>query len=297
MKKALLFVGLVFCLAACQKMVVPMPVITPPDTVAIQPPLDTLPPATDTIPTTDTVTNGICPPFMQRTIVQRDARHADSALLQLPCGYDATDERYPLLVFLNGMYEGSDYGTLDKLLRLGPPKYMTDSIRFTFMVNGKKQPMIVVCPQSEMGFRKPRSTNQVIDYMVSNYRVDTSRIYLTGLSAGANSIFVYLTDKREYAQRIAAVVPMSTTFIDSTHRSQFRYINEANVHTLMYCGTGDSTYYKANIRYAERINAVTPGLAKFVSYDGEHRGWNPMYNPTHRYYNPNMYEWLLQFSK
>jgi predicted peptidase len=273
-------------------MVVPIPVLTPPNTDTLQPPQDTLPPSTDTVAAIN------CTPFLQRTIVQRDAHHADSAFLQLPCAYyeENNKERYPLLIFLNGMYEGSNYGKLNKLLKLGPPKYMADSLRFKFNAGGKKHHMIVVCPQSEVGFRKPWSTNQVIDYMISKYRVDTTRIYLTGLSAGANSVFTYLTDKREYAARIAAVVPMSTTFLDSTHKSQFRFINEANVHTLIYCGIRDTKYFKSNQRYAEWINAVTPGLAEFVPYEGAHKGWNPMYNPTHRYYNPNMYEWLLQFS-
>jgi dienelactone hydrolase len=157
--------------------------------------------------------------------------------------------------------------------------------------------MIVICPQSERGFRRPHTTNEIIDYMVANYRIDTKRIYLTGLSAGANSVFTYLTHKQQYASRIAGAVPMSSTFVDSAHRANFHFINQANVHMLVYCGVRDSTYLKANKRYVDTINAVTPGLAEFETYNGAHGSWNHLYNPTQRDNRVNMYEWLLQFSK
>jgi predicted peptidase len=288
MKKAFLFLGLVLAMTACQKSIVPPPDLTPP-----------APPS----PPTDTLTGGgidtIRTPFLQRTLVKLDAHHADSALLQLPHAYNvATNtEKYPLLIFFNGVYEGSDYGNLNKLLKLGPPKFMADSLRFVFKVGGKKERLIVLCPQSERGFRTPKTTNQIIDYMIAHYRVDVKRIYLTGLSAGATSLFRYITHKQEFANRIAAVVPMSTTYIDSTHHAQLHFINDANVHTYMFCGNKDKRYLRVNQSYANAINKRTPGLAQLTLYNGAHKSWNPMYSIGHKFYDPNMYEWLLQFSK
>jgi predicted peptidase len=285
MKKVLLFSLAFLCLAACKKQIVPLP--DNPGPVEPPPPVD--PPPNDTVAFT---------PFLQRVKIKFNPTHADSAILQLPARYNAASEsqqRYPLLVFLNGVYEGSNHGTLRKMMRLGPPKYMADSMRFSFDAGGKTHHYIVVCPQSTHGFRLPITTDQIISYMIAKYRVDTTRIYLTGLSAGATSVFKYLTHKPEYAQRIAAAVPMSTTTLDSASRAQLRYINQANVPLLMYCGNQDGAYLKVNKAYAATINAVTPGLAEFRTYNGKHQNWNPMYSPTHQYYKPNMYEWLLQF--
>src|SRR4051812_29815812 len=169
MKKILGYILLVLGILSCQKMVTPVSIP--------EQPVTPLPPVKESTAGT---------PFAQRISLQLDNWHADSAFLQLPSDYYAakSTDKYPLLVFLNGVFEGSKYGNLRKLKRLGPPKYMMDSLRFQFTVNGKTESMIVVCPQSYNGYRPPNSTNQVIDSMIARYRVDVHRIYLTGLSAG-----------------------------------------------------------------------------------------------------------------
>ncbi len=283
MKKVFTCIILVLAIAACRKSIVPL----------------TLPvPRTDSTAVATATSDTSCTPFMQRTSIQLDAWHIDSALLQLPSRYYANaTKKFPILIFLNGVKEGTDYGPLTKLLKWGPPTFMADSLRFSFSVNSEEQSYIVVCPQSANGFRSPLTTNQVIDYMISKYQVDTTRIYLTGLSAGGSSVLRYLSDKPEYAKRIAAAVPMSATFLDSSHLAHLNYINTANVHTLVFCGSQDQKYLSTNKGYVNAINALTPGLAEFKLYKGAHKDWNPMYNPTHKYYNPNMYEWLLNYHK
>lgn len=273
MRKTLHYVILIFGIAACQKGVNPP---DPPNPEPVTPP----PPVAQTPDS-----NSLCTPFAQHIFVQRDRTHGDSALLQLPCTYSAQNntEKYPLLIFLNGSGEASDHGNL--------------SNRFEFQIGGKVQPVIVVCPQSENGFRAPHTTNEVIDYMIATYRVDITRIYLTGLSAGANSVLRYLTHKPQYAARIAAAAPLSSTLLDSTHRAQLHYISDAHVPLDWFCGDDDKKFRKANEAYANTINTLTPGLVQFQLYNGAHGNWNIMYNPTHKYYNPNIYEWLLQHSK
>lgn len=285
MKKVLFCFLIVLGVTACQKQIVPLPIPTPPVTFipAIDEPEDSI----------------ICTPFLQRLLLQLDRTHSDSAFLQLPCAYNGENstEKYPLLIFFNGVFEGSNYGGLKKMKKLGPPKFMVDSLRYSFIVNGKTENFIVVCPQSENGFRGPLSTNQVIDLMIAKYRVDTNRIYLTGLSAGANSVLRYLTHKPEYAARIAAAVPMSTTHLDSTHRSHLNYISNAGVPLYWFCGKDDKKYLKVNQAYVKTLEQLSPGLVQFKLYKGAHKSWNPMYDISHKYYNPNIYEWMLQFSK
>lgn len=241
----------------------------------------------------------ICTPLAQRTAVTLSAFSKDSAWLQLPCDYnDSTSLRnYPLLIFLNGKGEASNQGNLDVMLKLALPKLMRDSVRFEFQAPGGTYNCIVICPQSQTGFRTANSTNAVIDYMVNNYRIDQSRIYLTGLSAGAQSVYDYLTESQQYANRIAAAVPMSSLILDATHKAHLSYISNANVHIESFCGTNDDPLYTYNQQYVNAINTAKPGLALFTGYKGEHCCWNKIYDPSHEKYNPNMYEWLLQFHK
>ena len=234
-------------------------------------------------------------PLMQKTVIELDAYHKDSGWLQLPIHYNSgfDTKKYPLLIFYNGRYEGSKYGSLTLMKNVGVPKFMANS-RFSFNVNGAEQELIVICPQSYNGTVSPIATNQIIDYMIKQYRVDVSRIYLTGVSSGASSIISYLTDNQNYANRIAAVVPMSIITVEAEKIANLKYLSNASVHTKIFCGNAD-TEFKENKSYVDIINRYRPGLAIFTSYVGGHGSWNNIYNPTHKYYSPNIYEWMLQY--
>src|SRR5215212_134127 len=114
MKKNLLGVVLLLSILSCQKQVI-IPDIPEQPVTEVPVPSD----------------SRNCTPSAAHISVQLDRWHADSALLQLPCAYDAQNstEKYPLLVFLNGTGEGSNEGNLMKLKRWGPPRYMLDGAR------------------------------------------------------------------------------------------------------------------------------------------------------------------------
>lgn len=240
-----------------------------------------------------------CGPLLQRTTITYDATHHDSAWIQLPCSYNHSSDtaHYSLLVFFHGTGEAANDGNLSVMLTLGPPKYMADSIRYLFYVNKVFYHTIVLCPQDNDGYRSPSNINAILDYMVSHYRIDVSRIYLTGLSAGGRNVLNYLTENQAYANRIAAAIPMSVIYMDAAHEGHFNYVANANVHTRIYCGSGDVSFYANNQRYIDSINHYSPGLGELVSYAGGHCCWNQPYSPRHDYYDPNMYEWMLQFHR
>lgn len=235
-------------------------------------------------------------PFMQKTIVELDAYHMDSAWLQVPEHYNSgfDTEKYPLLVFFNGRFEGADYGTLNKMLKWGVPKFMADSLRFAFDVAGKKEQLLVLCPQSDNGYPSPFAVNQILDYMIAKYRVDPARIYLSGLSSGAASVLSYLTYSEQFANRIAAAVPMSSIELETEKIANMKLIGAANTPVQIFCGRSDDVYLK-NKSYADEINKYRPGLALFTSYNGSHGGWNERYALSHVFYTPNIYEWMLQY--
>ncbi len=53
----------------------------------------------------------------------------------------------------------------------------------------------------------PADVNSFVNFISANYRVDPSRIYLTGLSYGGYGAWKYAY---EYGDRLAAVAPMAT---------------------------------------------------------------------------------------
>jgi predicted peptidase len=234
-------------------------------------------------------------PFMQKIVVELDAYHKDSAWLQLPVHYNSgfDTEKYPLLVFFNGRYEGAEYGGLKKMVTVGIPKTMADSLRFQFDVEGKNQQFIVLCPQSANGHTSPAAIDLILDYMTAKYRVDVSRIYLTGVSSGAASVLSYLTNKPEYASRIAAAVPMSSLVLEPEKTANLKFIANAGTPVKIFCGKSDGLY-QDNLNYANEINRHRAGLAVFMPYNGGHGSWNSIYDISHENYNPNIYEWMLQ---
>ena len=237
-------------------------------------------------------------PFLQRTSVKLSGSNRDSGWLQLPVHYNSgTDtEKYPLVIYFNGKFESAQFSSLRGMLDIGIPKFLADSLRFTFNAAGKEEELIVLCPQSDNGYPSAASINETIDYMISNYRVDASRIYLVGISSGAASILSYLTAKQEYADRIAAAVPMSSVQLTREEITNLKFIANASLPVMIFCGSSDPLLDN-NKNYVAEINSHKPGLAIFRTYPGGHNNWNKMFDPSNTYYTPNIYQWMLPFSK
>ena len=115
-----------------------------------------------------------------------------------PEGYkEDTLKNWPLIIYLHG---GSDRGTdTNKLYSSGIPDQIW---------RGRKFPFIIVAPQCPPHHRW--STDNWFDnfYMeiTTKYRVDTNRVYLTGVSLGGAGTW-YLAIK--YPDKFAAIAPMS----------------------------------------------------------------------------------------
>lgn len=125
-----------------------------------------------------------------------------------PKGYEELPEKqWPMIIYLHG---GSDRGTnLAKLYSSGIP----DQI-----YRGRELPFIVVAPQCPSFLRW--STDDWFDSfyheVLAKYRVDTDRVYLTGVSLGGEGTW-YLAAK--YPDLFAAIAPISgfssrTAFIE-----------------------------------------------------------------------------------
>ena len=112
-------------------------------------------------------------------------------------------KKYPLILFIHGIGElGTD---LSKMLRAGLPRLINrKKFPADFEVNGEHFSFIVVSPQ----FKKWPTNDDVksvLDYAVKNYRVDTSRIYVTGLSMGGGVTWEF---NSQYGGSVAAIAPI-----------------------------------------------------------------------------------------
>ena len=216
----------------------------------------------------------------------------------LPSDYHQSDKHYPVMIFLHGIGErGNGTSDLHKVKKNGPPKYIEQGHTMTFTVDGKEESFIVVSPQLRADYNSWPAfyIDYVVEHVKKTYRIDTDRIYLTGLSLGGGGCWTYASYKAEYANKIAAIVPICGA--QSYKSNQVDNLVNGNVNVWALHGDADRV---VTVRHSQdwvsNINQRSPGLAQLTIYPGAGHGgaWYYGYNPTHLYHNPNVYEWLLQ---
>jgi predicted peptidase len=139
--------------------------------------------------------------------------------------------------------------------------------------------------------------NAFVTFAMEHYRIDTSRMYMTGLSMGAGRVWEYASTSPEYAKQIAAIVPMSPSTNPTERRAKI--IADANVHVWAFHCDDDNLVPSSNSKnYVQWVNQYNPGLAKITLYPGKtHDSWSRGYNPARREDNMNVYQWMLQYKR
>lgn len=142
--------------------------------------------------------------FEARTFTASDGTRLPYRLF-VPAGYEASGaDRFPLIVFLHGAGErGSDNRSQ---LTVNPAP-----LALVSGASQSKHPAFMVAPQCpanshwlEPGTR--RNVYAVIEQLMSQFRVDAYRVYVTGLSMGGAGTTAYLSDRPDL---FAAGVSMS----------------------------------------------------------------------------------------
>jgi dienelactone hydrolase len=127
----------------------------------------------------------------------------------LPAAY-GTGETWPLLVFFHGKGENGDgsEGDLAKLLKSGPPSYVSKNL-WPLVESAAGDAFVVLSVQnSQDGCHRAEDIDAFIRWASKEYDVDTTRIYLTGLSCGARGVWNYLKSYLD-DDVVAAVVPIA----------------------------------------------------------------------------------------
>lgn len=214
----------------------------------------------------------------------------------LPSRYDSSNKKYPMILFLHGIGElGNGSSDLPKMLRAGLPRLINRK-KFppSFEVGGENLSFIVISPQFK---KRPdnEQVNGVLKYMVSKYRVDTSRIYVTGLSLGGGITWEYAS---QYGNSIAAAVPICGGSWPDPKRAG--RIATANLPVWAFHNADDKVVPVSYTRdYVNIINANHPSVkAKYTIWaTGGHDSWTKAYDPEFREQGKNMYEWMLSYKR
>ena len=194
----------------------------------------------------------------------------------LPEGYETeTDKEWPLVIFLHGAGErGND---LQAVYRHGPLREVRE---------GRAFPFIVIAPQIEAPHYwacYAETLNTMLDDWLNTYRIDKTRVYLTGLSMGGTGTWMWGMMNPE---RFAAIMPICGTGICWCAG------NLQNVPVWVFHGDADTTVpITESYSMVERLNAHGADVTLTVYEGYGHDSW------TDTYRREDVYEWLLSHTK
>lgn len=222
----------------------------------------------------------------------------DGYYVALPSNYNETSEKYPVLIYLSGAGQfGNGSIDLPLLLKDGPAQ-LVDEKRFpgTFQSNGKTFSFIVFTPQLKW-WPSINSIDDCIEFVKSKYRVDPSRIYLSGLSMGG---IVTCDLAAAMPGKLAAIVPMAG--IPADYETSLKCQQMANGKLPIWCfhSEDDPQIAIASAKgFIAKINSYSPAIPPKLTVwkNGGHDAWTRAIEPAYKENGMNIYEWMLQYTR
>ncbi len=250
-----------------------------------------------------------------------------SLLQYTPKVYNPSDfsTLYPTIIYFpgNATAAANPPGTIDPCRMIYdqttslPGKIAENKFRDSVFSGGKWNHFIVLSFQYNTynypsDFPSAASVDSVIDYVLANYRADPARVYLTGMSAGANIVVEYGGSSVARAQRVAAIS------ISSTCSQVGIFPNGANAGAniatgrlatrFISCTTDGSCAHSGTQGWVNAINSSNPNPAsELIALNGSagqlacegfaHNSWNKLYDSSFRFNGTNLLEWNFQFSR
>ncbi len=206
-----------------------------------------------------------------------------SYLLFLPKGYETKGEkRWPLILFLHG---AGERGTnVWKVATHGPPKLVGTRPDFPFILVSPQ------CPERQIW--SSDVLLGLLDEITGKYAVDTSRVYLTGLSMGGYGTWsLGLT----HPQRFAAIVPIcgggQIINVLLSGRDKAQALKTLGVWAF-HGGKDPVVPLEESQRMVDALKkAGVPDVKLTVYPEAGHDSWTETYN------NSELYDWLLKHQR
>jgi hypothetical protein len=205
-------------------------------------------------------------------------------------------KKYPLIIFLHGIGErGNGTTELSKVLDHGIPKLIRDGATMKF--NGET--FLVLSPQlpTWLGMWENYFVDEMLDYAYKNLRVDTNRVYLTGLSLGGGGVWTYANTSSDHAKRFAAIAPVCGTCYYN-YGTLKTTIGSAPIGVWGFTNMDDYVVSPwCTISACDALVNTSSMVKKTVNANGGHDAWTKAYDLGHSIQSPNLYEWMLGFTK
>lgn len=186
-----------------------------------------------------------------------------------------TKGNVPLIVFLHGSGErGNDLN----LVKAHSP--------FTYK-NLIKEPVAILAPQCPAdSWWDTVTVYNLIKEIQKKYKIDASRIYLTGLSMGG---WGALKLAMEHPEMFAAIVSVCapTDQVMTANIQQFKDLNMK----IFHGGMDDIVLPENAFKFYQKLHPVNPTAELVIFPNDNHNSWDSTYS------NPQLYEWMLSKKK
>jgi predicted peptidase len=194
---------------------------------------------------------------------------AGEYLFYLPDGYAESDASWPLLLFLHGAGERGD--DVRRVAIHGPLKHVRE---------GRSFPFIIVAPLVPANERWTTvRLDAVMNEVRERFRIDPSRLYLTGLSMGGYGTWDYAMNRPDL---FAAVAP-----ICGGGQAHFACVLK-DTPVWAFHGARDEVVPVERTREIVRVLEACDGDIRYTEYpDAGHDSW------TATYADADFYRWLL----
>ena len=224
-----------------------------------------------------------------RVLTAKNGQHI-GFLEALPPDYGT--QKHPLIIFLHGLGErGNGKSEITNVTNHGLPKLLKKN---SLRVKGAS--FVVLSPQLSKGYGawEVFYIEEMLRY-AKTLKIDTNRIYLTGISIGGGAVWGYCSISEAHAKQFAALVPISAAcYYDF---KTLKNLARAGTPVWAFVGSADKTVSPTcTLQAVNEVNAVNTGKpAKRTVYLGiGHNAWDRAFDTSHRFNRPNLYEWLLQ---
>lgn len=197
-------------------------------------------------------------------------------LLYLPKDYENSEEPFPLVFFLHGA--GERGSAIEKLTRNGLPKKIAAGEDFPFIMIAPQ------CSEDTSWAFDLRALSFFVMNVKERYRVDSTRIYLTGLSMGGYGAW-HLAEMHPRA--FAAVVPICGGTLPMVgFPERIKVLKDVPI--WAFHGQEDPIVpVSETIQLVEALRSIH-GNVKATIYPGvKHDSWNLAYE------DKALWEWLL----